>query len=174
VVQADLRSTRHLGLCASSVGVPRNHFDDVVSRQRDAVFSALHEFAEGRRTCRRVFSARRVLRRIHVRRDEEIAARARPGARVGTEIPTLADYYAKRAGRTDLSCTEFSPPSELEKFAVGDFLIDARGRTYYSNQAMLQRVRQASKPAFTISVGDIPAADVYVLDAVSLKALRGE
>ncbi|MGZ5482035.1 MAG: hypothetical protein ACXWID_08630, partial [Pyrinomonadaceae bacterium] len=100
--------------------------------------------------------------------------RARPGARVGTEIPTLADYYAKRAGRTDLSCTEFSPPSELEKFAVGDFLIDARGRTYYSNQAMLQRLRQASKPAFTISVGDIPAADVYVLGAASLKALRGE
>ena len=105
---------------------------------------------------------------------KEIAARARPGARVGTEIPSLADYYAKRTGRTDLSCTEFSPPSELEKFAVGDFLIDARGRTYYSNQAMLQRLRQASKPVFTISVGDIPAADVYVLDAASLKALRGE
>ena len=105
---------------------------------------------------------------------KEIAARARPGARVGTEIPLLADYYAKRAGRTDLSCTEFSAPSELEKFAVGDFLIDARGRTYYSNQAMLQRLRQTGKPAFTISVGDIPAADVYVLDAASLKALRGE
>lgn len=105
---------------------------------------------------------------------KEIAARARPGARVGTEIPLLADYYAKRAGRTDLSCSEFFPPSELEKFAVGDFLIDARGRTYYSNQAMLQRLRQASKPTFTISVGDIPAADVYFLDAASLRALRGE
>jgi hypothetical protein len=105
---------------------------------------------------------------------KEIAARARPGARVGTEIPSLADYYAKRAGRTDISCAEFSPPAELEKFSVGDFLIDARGRTYYSNQAMLERLRQASKPAFTISVGDIPAADVYVLDAASLKASRGE
>ena len=105
---------------------------------------------------------------------KEIAARARPGARVGTEIPSLADYYAKRAGRTDLTSTEFFPLSELDKFAVGDFLIDARGRTYYSNQAMLQRLRQTSKPAFTISVGDIPAADVYVLDAASLKALRGE
>jgi hypothetical protein len=105
---------------------------------------------------------------------QEIAARARPGARVGTEIPTLADYYAKRTGRTDLSCTEFSQPTELAKFAVGDFLIDARGRTYYSNQAMLQRLRHSSNPAFTTSVGDIPAADVYVLDAASLKALRGE
>jgi hypothetical protein len=105
---------------------------------------------------------------------KEIAPRARTGARVGTEIPSLADYYAKRAGRTDLSCTEFSQPAELDKFSVGDFLIDARGRTYYSNQAMLQRLRQAGKPAFTISVGDIPAADVFILDAASLKALRGE
>jgi len=105
---------------------------------------------------------------------KEIATRALPGARVGSEIPSLADYYAKRAGRQDLSCTEFSPSAELEKFAAGDFLIDARGRTYYSNQAMLQRLRQASKPAFTVSVGDITAADVYVLDAASLKALRGE
>lgn len=102
-----------------------------------------------------------------------IASRARPGARVGTEIPSLADYYAKRAGRTDLSCTEFSAPSELEKFSAGDFLIDARGRTYYSNQAMLQRLRETSRPALSISVGDTPAADVYVLDAASLKALRG-
>ena len=105
---------------------------------------------------------------------KEIAARARPGARVATEIPLLADYYAKRAGRTDLSCTEFFPAAQLEKFSVGDFLIDARGRTYYSNQAMLQRLRQTTKPAFTVSVGDVPAADVYILDAASLKALRGE
>jgi len=105
---------------------------------------------------------------------KEIAARARPGARVGTEIPLLADYYAKRAGRTDLSCTEFFPQSELDKFSAGDFLINARGRTYYSNQSMLQRLRHRSEPAFTISVGDTPAADVYVLDAASLKALRGE
>ena len=105
---------------------------------------------------------------------KEIAARARPGARVGTEIPLLADYYAKRARPTDLSCTEFSPPAELEKFSDGDFLIDARGRTYYSNQSMLQRLRQTSEPAFTISVGSVPAADVYILDTISLKALRGE
>jgi hypothetical protein len=105
---------------------------------------------------------------------KEIAGRARPGARVGTEIPLLADYYAKRVDRPDLLGSEFAPRSELERFTVGDFLIDARGRTYYSNQAMLQRLRAVAKPAFTISVGETPAADVYILDAVSLKALRGE
>ena len=104
---------------------------------------------------------------------KEIAARARPGARVGTEIPLLADYYAGRAGRTDLSCVEFSDPGELGKLAEGDFLIDARGRTYFSNQAMLARLRQASQPVFTISVGNAPAADVYILNRTSLAALRG-
>ena len=104
---------------------------------------------------------------------KEIAARARPGARVGTEIPLLADYYAKRAGRTDLTCAEFSSQGDLDKFSDGDFLIDARGRTYLSNQAMLTRLRAAAKPAFTINVGTTPAANVYILDSHSLAALRG-
>jgi predicted membrane-bound dolichyl-phosphate-mannose-protein mannosyltransferase len=104
---------------------------------------------------------------------KEIAARARPGARVGTEIPVLAEYYAKRAGREDLSCSQFVAAADLDKFSPGDFLIDARGRTYFSNQAMLARLRQTTKPAFTISVGNTPAADVYVLDNASLAALRG-
>lgn len=101
---------------------------------------------------------------------KEIAARARPGAHVATEIPLLADYYAKRAGRTDLICVEMS---ELAKLSPGDFLIDARGRTYLSNQAMLMRLRQASKPGLNISVGTVPAADIYFLDQNSLAALRG-
>jgi hypothetical protein len=104
---------------------------------------------------------------------KEIAARARPGARVGTEIPVLAEYYADRAGREDLSCSQFVAAADLDKFSPGDFLIDARGRTYFSNQAMLARLRQTTKPAFTISVGNTPAADVYVLDNASLGALRG-
>ena len=45
-VQANLRSSGHLGLCAGGVGVARHHFDDVVGGQRGAAFSALHEFAE--------------------------------------------------------------------------------------------------------------------------------
>jgi hypothetical protein len=50
-------------------------------------------------------------------------------------------------------------------------VIDGRGRTYFSNHQMLTRLRQASKPAFTIDVGRIPAADVYVLDQRSLNVL---
>ncbi len=104
----------------------------------------------------------------------EIAKRANRGARVGSELPTVAAYYAQRANRPDLVCVELSDATELAKLAPGDFVIDGRGRTYYSNQAMLLRLRQASRPAFSIAVGTTPAADVYVLDQKSLAALRGE
>jgi hypothetical protein len=104
----------------------------------------------------------------------EIAKRARPRARVASELPTVTAYYAQRANRADLEFLELSDPDDIQKLAPGDFFIDARGRTYFSNQAMLTRLRQAAKPAFSVSVGATPAADIYVLDENSLAALRGE
>jgi len=104
----------------------------------------------------------------------EIAKRARPGAGVASELPTVAAYYAQRANRPDLICLDMSESLELARLAPGDFVIDARGRTYFSNQAMLMRLRQASRPAFSVAVGTTPAADVYVLDQGSLAAFRGE
>ena len=101
-----------------------------------------------------------------------IAKRAAPGARVASETPTVAMYYAEQVNRPDIRCVEFSNPTELENLSIGDFVIDGRGRTYFSNQAALMRLRQASKPAMTIRVGATPAADVYVLDQQSLAALR--
>jgi hypothetical protein len=103
----------------------------------------------------------------------EIAKRARPGARVAGELPLVAMYYAQRANRPDLVCVELSDPAELQQLTVGDFAIDGRGRTYVSNQAMLIRLRQTGRPAFSIAVGTTPAADVYVLDEKALAALRG-
>jgi hypothetical protein len=102
----------------------------------------------------------------------EIARRARPDARVVSELPLLASYYAQRTNRTDLVCVDLT--SDLAKLVPGDLFIDARGRTYLSNQAMLARLRQSSQPAFTIAVGTTPAAFVYILDQKSLAALRDE
>jgi C-terminal processing protease CtpA/Prc len=104
----------------------------------------------------------------------EIAKRGQAGARVANEIPSVGTYYANRAGRPDLISVELSDPAEIAKLRPGDFVIDARGRTYYSNQAMLARLRQSAPPAFAVSVGSVPAANVYLLDAKSLAALRGE
>jgi hypothetical protein len=104
----------------------------------------------------------------------EIAKGAPAGTRVANEIPSVGTYYATRAGRPDLISVELSDPAEIAKLRPGDFVIDARGRTYYSNQAMLTRLRQSATAAFAVSVGSVPAADVYLLDAKSLAALRGE
>ena len=102
-----------------------------------------------------------------------IARQSRPGARVASELSTVAAHYAQQLNRADLLCVELSDTRELGKLAAGDFVIDGRGRTYFSNQSMLTRLRQTSRPAFTIAVGTIPAADVYVLDETSLVSLRG-
>lgn len=104
----------------------------------------------------------------------QIARRAASHARVASEIPNVAAYYANRAGRSDLICFELSDPDALQQLQPGDFVIDARGRTYFSNQALLMRLRGASQSAFGVSVGQVPAADVYVLDPNSLVALKGE
>ena len=103
----------------------------------------------------------------------EIARRARPGARVASELPTVSVYYAQQANRSDLICLNLSDPNDLQKLTSDDFVIDGQGRTYFSNQAILLRLRKASRPAFTISVGATPAADVYVMDQNALEALRG-
>jgi len=102
----------------------------------------------------------------------EIAKRAAPGARVASEIQNVAEYYANRSNRPDLVCLELSDPADLKQLQPGDLVIDARGRTYFSNQAMLSRLRQAARPAFTVRTGAITAADIYLLDANSLAALR--
>jgi predicted membrane-bound dolichyl-phosphate-mannose-protein mannosyltransferase len=103
----------------------------------------------------------------------ELAKRAHPNAHVASEIPSVAAYYAQQANRPDLNCVDLSDPADLQKLTPGDFVIDARGRVYYTNQAMLTRLRQAREPAFTIAVGAIQAANVYLLDQKSLDALRG-
>ena len=93
-----------------------------------------------------------------------VARRARPGVRVASETPGLAAFYAQRAGRPDLRCVSLSDPSALREFEAGDFLVVARGRRYFSNSELLARLAQSSAPAFTVSLGRVKAADVYVVD----------
>lgn len=101
----------------------------------------------------------------------EIARRAPPGTQVASESPILGAYYAQRANRSDLIFVSLSDFDALKQLKEGDFLIDARGRRYFSNDALLAELHKLS-PAFTISLSGVPAADVYQLDAGSLKVLQ--
>lgn len=102
----------------------------------------------------------------------EIAKRAEPGARVASESPTLATYYAQRAGRPDLVCVFLSDPSELQQLREGDYMIDARGRRYFSNELILAALAQSGPPVFGVALGTVPSASIYQLDRNSLDAIH--
>lgn len=101
----------------------------------------------------------------------EIARRAKAGARIASESPSLASYYAQRASRTDLALVSLSDPQGLQQLNVGDFIIVARGRRYFSNDALLAAL-QTQKADLRFFLGDVPSVDVFILNAESLKILE--
>jgi hypothetical protein len=103
----------------------------------------------------------------------QLARLTRPGARVASETPELLDYYARRAGRDDLSQVSLSDQSALRELSVGDAVVVARGRRYFSNDATVARLEAASRPAATTSLGSTPSAQLFVLDEAALAAIKG-
>jgi hypothetical protein len=98
----------------------------------------------------------------------DIVTRARPGARVASESPTLAAYYAERAQRTDMVCISLSDPEALKQLAVGDFVIIARGRRYFSNDAIITALNNEATPISTVHLDTTPSAKLYQLNQHSL------
>lgn len=103
----------------------------------------------------------------------ELARRAGPGVRVASETPNLTAYYAGRANRPDLLSVSLSDPAEVSALAAGDFVIAARGRRYFSNDALLSGLRRKSAPVFSLALGAVPSVEVYVLDESSLALTKG-
>jgi hypothetical protein len=101
-----------------------------------------------------------------------IAKRAAPGARVASESPALANYYAQRANRPDLVTVSLSDPQSLKQFQAGDFVIAARGRRYFSNDALVSALHQSVVPDFKVTAGATPSADVYRLDQRGVEILN--
>ena len=100
-----------------------------------------------------------------------IAARAGRGARVGCETPTLVKYYAELAGRGDLDPISLSDREAVNQLAAGDFITIARGRRYFSNDAIVKRLSEVAAPVATIELGDTPAIYVYELDDATVREL---
>jgi hypothetical protein len=102
----------------------------------------------------------------------EISRRARPGARVASETPALVTYYGQLAGRNDLVAASLSDKEAMKQFEEGDFVIVARGRRYFSNEAYVARLEEAGRPPVALlSLGDAPAIRIFVLDAQQLAAV---
>ena len=108
----------------------------------------------------------------------EIALRARPGARVASESPSLASYYADRAyatrgQRSDLVTVSLSDPEAVKQLGPGDFIIVARGRRYFSNDAIINTLRSQSTPIAELKLETVPSVKIYQLDENSVAALSG-
>lgn len=101
----------------------------------------------------------------------EIAQRARPNARIASETPGLVTYYGQLAGRQDLVSLSLSDKEAMRQFEAGDFVIVARGRRYFSNEAYVARLEESNAPAATVSLGEVPAIRIFILDAGSLAAV---
>jgi hypothetical protein len=101
----------------------------------------------------------------------EIARRAEPGARVASESPSLAAHYAERSQRPDLICVSLSDPAAVKQLRPGDFVIIARGRRYFSNDALINTLRNYSTPIADLTLAQVPSAKIYQLDDNSLAAL---
>jgi hypothetical protein len=93
----------------------------------------------------------------------EIAGRARTGARDVSESPSLAAYYAEHAQRTDLVCISMSDPEAMQQLEPGDFVIVARGRRYFSNDAIISALRDHSTPVAELKLGVVPSVKIYEL-----------
>ena len=103
---------------------------------------------------------------------KEIALHAKQGALVASETPTVCAYYAAKSNRSDLACLLLSDGSSIRALSDGDYIIAARGRHYFSNDAVLAELLKSGKPSFSVPLGDIKAADVYVLDQTSAERIR--
>jgi Dolichyl-phosphate-mannose-protein mannosyltransferase len=100
----------------------------------------------------------------------EIVTRAKPGARVASESPSLAAYYAERAQRPDLICVSLSDPNAVQQLTTGDFIIIARGRRYFSNDAIINELNNHSTPVASFTLNTVPSAKLYELDHALLTA----
>ena len=98
----------------------------------------------------------------------DVVSRARPGARLASESPTLAAYYAERAQRPDLVCISLSDPSAVRQLTTGDFIVIARGRRYFSNDALITTLDTHSAPISTFHLHSTLSAKLYQLDQTSL------
>jgi hypothetical protein len=102
----------------------------------------------------------------------EIATRARPGARVASESPSLAAYYAERVKRSDLVCISLSDPDAVKQLSSGDYVIVARGRRYFSNDAIISTLRDHATPIVELKLGSVPSAKIYELEPNSLALIN--
>jgi hypothetical protein len=92
---------------------------------------------------------------------------------VACETPGLFEYYASKAGRSDLRIISLSEKTAVSTLAASDFVVIAEGRRYFSNSDYLEFLRSNVKPLEEVNLANVIAARIYRLNDVEAAALRG-
>ncbi|MFL6334260.1 MAG: ArnT family glycosyltransferase [Pyrinomonadaceae bacterium] len=91
-----------------------------------------------------------------------VAEHAPQGATIAHETPGVVGHYLARFDRGDLRSQVISDPQFDVTSEPGPvYAILQRGRTYFENQAEMQRVRARFKPETQVVIDGIVAAEVY-------------
>ncbi|MEO6050949.1 MAG: glycosyltransferase family 39 protein [Pyrinomonadaceae bacterium] len=104
---------------------------------------------------------------------ENLASFAKPQAVVACETPALFEYYARKAGRNDLSFVSLSDNAKTAELRPGDFVVLVKGRRYVSNSGDIQYLDKSSDPVSEIKILGISAARIYQMDDVTITGLKG-
>ena len=102
----------------------------------------------------------------------EISKLARQNAVVAVETPTLFEYYANKIGREDLKFISLSEKSETVNLSANDFIVDTKGRRYFSNGNYFNYLENSVKPTAEIKIGEIISAKIYQIDETSILQIR--
>ena len=102
-----------------------------------------------------------------------IAVNAPRDVMVLSETPGLMAHYLSLAGRGDVRSRSLSDQGAVAQLKAGDLVIIARGRRYFSNEAISRYLSEEAVPAHTITLGAVPSAYIFVMEETTLQRLKG-
>jgi hypothetical protein len=101
-----------------------------------------------------------------------LSVRARPNAVVANETPSLLEHYARKNGREDLVFVSLSDKTKVENLTAGDFIVAAKGRRYFSNNAYLNYLDKNAALVAEIKAGGVVSARIYQLDEIAAAQIK--
>lgn len=102
---------------------------------------------------------------------QQIAGIAPKGAKAASETPGLLKYYLEKAGRGDIETVSLSDKKEVSLLKSGDIILVAKGRRYFSNDAIINYLNKTEYSRMT-SVKGIETARIYQIDEHEAGAIR--
>lgn len=94
---------------------------------------------------------------------DSIAKQAMPNVTVASETPYLLKYYLDQAGRSDIKSVSLSDMAERAELVEGDIVVAAKGRRYFSNEAVLSSLANYNA-AGTFYADNTVTAKIYILN----------